>query len=147
MKVNFFKIEICWKTYTSIKAFLKTKQIKLIIKKKFVVAVLDLKKRTYIINMASFIYFNSHIYLFLVALIKILWSNSVLTIVLYKYINFVDIILIDLATQFVEYTRIHNQIMTSLENSSPFYRFIHRLRLTELEMLKIYIEIYYQTNF
>lgn len=45
MKINFLKLELFWRIYFSIKAILIIKSIKLVKKKKFLVATFDLKKK------------------------------------------------------------------------------------------------------
>lgn len=47
--MNFLELYIFWRTYTPTETILTTKQVKIIMRKEFVVATLDLKKETYAI--------------------------------------------------------------------------------------------------
>lgn len=61
VKINFLKLKLFWKTYTLIKTISRTKQVKLVDKKAFVVATLDLEKKTYIVPITSFNSFNLYV--------------------------------------------------------------------------------------
>ena len=51
--IDFLDRKLQWRTYTTKKAFLTTKRIELVGKKKFVAAMLDLKSETFVIYVIS----------------------------------------------------------------------------------------------
>lgn len=64
LKMNFVELKIFCRIYTSIKAILITKQIKLIKKKEFIVEVLNLEEKIFIVYIVNLARFNSYIHLF-----------------------------------------------------------------------------------
>lgn len=141
VNINFLELKFFLKTYTFIKAILTTKEVEVVEKKEFVLAVLNSKKKTYVIHMASFASFNSQIYFFQKATIRVLKTTNILISVSNKYGDFINIFLSNLTTQNLEYIKINNYIIKLIDNLQLLYSFIYYLKPVKTKVLKIYIKI------
>ena len=64
-----------------------------------------------------------------------------------KYLDYTDVFLLDLAVLLPENTSMNKYAIELMEDKQSFYGSIYTLKLVELEILKIYIEIYLKTEF
>ena len=100
--IHFLSRELRWRTYTTDEAFLTTRCIKLVRKKEFVAASLDLEHGTFVIYVASFSSTPHNARLQISSLITKKISTKIPT----KYSDFIDIFSLYLASELVEHTRI-----------------------------------------
>ena len=142
--VNFLDWEFWWRTYINQKAsFLTIRYIELVGKNEFIVIVFDPEYETliiYITFLNSTYLINADIYLFCRPKIAGLIAKETLTKVSIKYVNFVDVFFLDLASKFFKYTGINNYAIELVNGQQPFYRPIHSLEPLKLETLKTYIK-------
>ena len=111
-------------------------------KKEFVVAALNLKHKTYVVDIASLsstplIAFN--VYLFRRPQISGLMAKEALTKIPAKYSDFADVFSPDLASELLEHTEINNYAIKLVNGQQPPYGPIYNLKQVELETIKTYI--------
>ena len=149
INIDFLDQRLRWRTYATKKTFPTTRYIKLVGKKKLIIIVLDSEHETFIVHVA---FFSS----FAVSLSSILYDadvhfsrrpqiaglivEEVLTKVLAKFLNFVDIFLLDLVSKLSKDADINDYAIKLVNSQQPFYGLIYSLRPVKLEILKIYIE-------
>ena len=134
--VDFLSRELRWRTYTIEKAFLTTRHIDLVEKKKFAAAALNPKYKTFVIDIASL----SSISLNGRPQISGLITKEALTKVSAKYLDFADIFSPNLVSELPKHTGINDHAIKLVNGYQPPYRPIYSLGPVELETLKAYIE-------
>ena len=114
--VDFLSQELRWRTYTTKEAFPTTKRVKLVGKKKFAAAVLDLESKTFVVHIASLsstalpsfspleLNIHSSCRLQIFGLI----AKKALTKIPAKYSDFADIFSPNLVSKLPEHIRINN---------------------------------------
>ena len=94
-------------SYTTENIFLTIRQVKLIGKKKFTIATLNLEHKLFIVYIATFnVNLGDKVHLLKKAQIAYLKANEAFTKVFSKYIDFADVFLPKLAAKFLEHRRI-----------------------------------------
>ena len=133
--------DLSWRSYTTRNILLITKQIKLMEKKKFIIAVFYLKYKTCIIYIAAF-YINSddEMYLLRNTQMTYLKANEAFIKISSKYADFVDVFLPKLVVKLLKYTRINDYTIKLVDNWRFFYDSIDSLGIVKLEILKTYIK-------
>ena len=114
--VDFSSRELWWKTYTIKKAFSTTKRIEVVGKKKFAAAALDPKYETYVVHVglvSSVILPSSFpleldVYTSCKPQISSLIAKKAPIKVSAKYLDFINIFSLDLASEFLKQTGINN---------------------------------------
>ena len=123
-----------------------TKHVKLIGKKKFATVAFDLKYKTFIVYIASFIsvtFLSSpllNIHLFYRSQIARLIAEKTPTKVFNKYVNFANIFSLKLMSKLLKHTGFNDHAIKLVNGQQPLYRPIYSLELIELESLKTYIK-------
>lgn len=109
VKINFNNQELKQRSYTAAKALSTTKQVDIIGKKEFAVAVFDSKDETFIIHIASLTIANTDkVHLFCKAKIALLKVDGAFKIVLTEYSNFADVISPELIMELPKQTKIND---------------------------------------
>ena len=122
--VDFSRQELRWRTYTTKKAFQTTRYVKLVGKKEFVAAALNLEHKTYIVHIVSlsstpsvasprFIPFNVHS--FRRPQISGLIDKKAFTKVLNKYTDFTDVFSSNLASELPKHTGINDRAIKPID--------------------------------
>ena len=108
--VDFLDWKLRWRTYTTQKALLTTKCIKLVEKKKFVVAAIELKYKTFVVFVTSLspTLFNIGVYLFYKPQMASLIAENLLIKVFAKYVDFTDVFFPDLVSKFFKHIKIND---------------------------------------
>lgn len=114
--MNFLKLEIFWKTYIPIEIILIRKWVKLIEKKKFITRVLNPEKETYVSHIISLVNFYTHVHPSWQTQVRGLLSTHIFITISYKYTNFADVFLLNLATLFPKYMWIKNPTIKLIDN-------------------------------
>ena len=147
--VDFLGRELRWRTYTIEKAFSTTRCIKLVGKKEFAVAALDLEHETYVVHIGSVSFdvssSSSPLELDVHSSRKLQVSGLIAeeapTMVLAKYSDFADVFSPDLLSELPKHIRINDHAIEPVEScQQPSYRPIYSLKPVKLENLKAYIE-------
>lgn len=79
--------------------------------------------------------------------IRTLSANKTLTKVPVEYLDYVDVLLLDLVIELPKHTDINNHTINLIEYKQAPYSSIYSLPLVELETSKNYIKIYLKTGF
>lgn len=111
--------------YITIKAFLITKQVKLIRKKESTATALNLDDKIFVVYIDFLISFNIHP--FCKAQIVLLKAETFIA-TLSEDANFIDITFLTLATKFLEYTEINNHTINLIDTKQFLYRPIYSLK-------------------
>lgn len=106
--INYLDWELWWRTYTTKKALLTTKHVKLVEKKDFAVAALDLEYKTFIVHIVSLSSTLLDVYPSCRAQISGLIAKKAPTKVSDKYVNFADVFSLDLMSKLLEHTEIND---------------------------------------
>ena len=142
--VDFSGRELWWRTYTNEKVLPTTRRIKLVGKKEFAAAALNLEHETSIVHVASLssnllVTFNVHPSRR--PRISGLIIEEALIEVLAEYSDFANVFSLDLASELPKHNGINdhaNKLVDSYQQ--PLYWPIYNLGLVELEIMKAYIE-------
>ena len=140
--IDFLVQKLRWRTYTAKKAFPTIRRVKLVGKKEFAAAAVDLKYEIFVVHITSLnstplVAFN--VYLFWRPQISGLIDKKVPIKVSVKYSDFVDIFSLDLASELPEHTGINDHAIKLVNDyQQPTYKPINSLGPVELEMLKTY---------
>lgn len=149
--IDFLDRDFWWKTYTTQKAFLTIKHVKLVRKKEFAATALNPEYKTFIVYIALFTSFalltNSNIYLSRRSQMAGLIAEKAFIIVFAKYIDFVKLFFPDLTSKLPKYTRINNYVIKLVKDQQLFYGPIYSLETIKFKILKVYIEINLANNF
>ena len=123
--------------YIAAKALLTIRQVDIIRKKKFMVAVLDANNNFFMVYIVALeepiiilIYLSFKIQVILLTSIEI-FNN---------YFDFLKIFCSYSTIELPKYTRINNYFINLLDNKELSYGLIYSLELSELEILQIYIK-------
>ena len=139
--VEFQAWNLQWRSYTIGDILPTPRQIKLIRKKKFVAAALDLKHEVFVVHVATFsVDPGDKVHPLKRAQIAHQKANEASTEVPSKYADFVDVFSPKLATKLLEHIRINNHAIELVDDWQPPYDPIYSLGPMELETLKAYIE-------
>ena len=135
---------LIWRTYITNKALFITKQVQIINKKNFVIAVLDTDSKTFVVHMAIWEQEEMPVYSKKQAQIEAhvgaLLFNKALTEILAKYFDYSDIFLAEYVAKLPENTGINKHAIKLEEGKQPSFGPIYSLGSIELETLKIYIK-------
>ena len=143
--VDFSGRALRWRTYTTEEALPTTRRIKLVGKKEFTVAALDLEHETYIVHVASLSSISLvtflDVHLSRRPRISGLIAEEAPTKVPAEYSDFADVFSPDLASELPEHTGINDHAIELVDGyQQPPYGPIYSLGPVELETLKAYIE-------
>ena len=144
--VDFLERELWWRTYTIKKALSTTRRIKLIGRKKFVAAALNLEYETYIVHVRLVSSVTSpsspllDIHLLSRPQIFGVITEETSMKVSAKYSDFVDVFSLDLASKLFKHTGINNHVIELVDGQQSPYGPIYSPRPVQLETLKAYIE-------
>ena len=146
--VDFFGRELRWRTYTTKKALLTTRRIKLVGKKEFAATALIPKSETFVVHVASLSsnaspsssLFELNVHPSCRPQISSLITKEAPTKVPAKYSDFTDVFSPDLASELPEHTGINDHTIELVDGQQPPYRPIYSLGPVEVETLKAYIE-------
>ena len=123
--------------YIAAKALLTIRQVEIIRKNKFMVAVLDVNNNFFMVYIVALeepiiilIYLSFKIQVILLTSIEI-FNN---------YFDFLKIFCSYSTIELPKYTRINNYLINLLDNKKLSYGLIYSLELSELEILQIYIK-------
>ncbi len=139
--VDFQARDLQWRSYTIGDVLLTTRQVKLIKKKEFAVAILDPKHEVFVVHIAALsVDSGDEVHPSRKAQIAYLKANETPSEVSGKYADFVDFFSPKLAAELLEYTGINDHTIKLVDDHQPPYDPIYSLRAMELEILKAYIE-------
>ena len=125
-----------WKTYITKETFPTTRRVKLVEKKEFATAALDLKHETFVIYVASLSFTPLDARLQISSLI----AKEAPTKISAQYLNFADIFSLDLASELPKHIGINDHAIELVNGQQPTYGPIYSLGTVELKTLKAYIE-------
>ena len=140
----FVEKELTWRSYSTAKALLTTKQVELIDQKEFAKVELDINSKTFIIHVAS-LNLVPGIHPDKKAQIAFLLTEEVK--ILDKYSDFTHIFSEVKALVLPERTKFNEHFIDLEDGKQPLYGPIYNLGPIELETLKTYIETYLKTRF
>ena len=146
--VDFLGHKLRWMIYTTDEALPTTRRVKLVDKKEFAIAALDLESETFVVYVASlsldvlpnFSPLELDVHSSRKPQISGLITEETPTKVSAEYSNFVDIFSPNLASELLEHTGIKNHVIKLVDGQQLPYGPIYSLGLVELETLKAYIE-------
>lgn len=138
----FAKKKLIWKSYITAKALFTIKQIKIINKKNFILIVLNLKNKIFIIYIISVKILVYSSWKTLIADLKI--EKVIVSI---EYLNFAKLFFSNFVAKLLEQFETNNHFINLENDKQLFYKPIYSLRLIEIEILKIYIKINLASNF
>ncbi len=139
--INFQAHELQWRSYTTGDILLTTRRVKLIGKKKFTAAALDLEHKAFVVYIAALsIDSGDEVYPSRRAQIADLKVDEASTKVLTKYVDFVDVFSPKLAIELPKHTGINDHAIELVNNWQTSYDPINILGPVELETLKAYIK-------
>ena len=146
--IDFLRCELHWRTYTTKKALITTKRVKLVGKKEFAAAVFYPKYETYIVHIESISSVTTPIFFLLNVIypsckpqISGLIAKKACTKVPAEHSNFANVFSLDLTSKLLKHNRINDNAIKLVHGQQPPYRPIYSPRPVELEILKTYIEI------
>lgn len=137
---------LTWRSYSIAEALLTPCWVQLINKREFIKVVQDKSPKTFVIHMAT-LEAEALIYLLRAVQIAALQWDKAPTKVLPKYKDYADIFFSNLLIELPKNTGINDHAIKLVEDKNLLYELIYALSLVELEILKIYIEIYLKTGF
>ena len=133
--------DLQWKYFTTGDVFPTTRQVKLIRKKKFAIAVLDLKYEAFIIYVIAFsIYFSDKMHPSKKAQIAYLKVDEAPTKVPNKYTDFTNVFSVKLIAKLRKHTEINDHTIKLVDDRQLLYNHIYSLGPVKLETLKVYIK-------
>ena len=147
--VDFPKKKLWWRSYTIKEAFPTTKQVKLVGKKEFAAAALDLGHETFVVHVAFLESPSqeSDVHPSCRAQIAALVANEAPTSIPTEYSDFADVFSPELASELPEHTGINDHAIELVDDWQPPYGPIYSLGPVELEILKTYIETNLKNGF
>ena len=140
VKVNIAKKKLFSKSYTIAKALFTTKRVQIISPNRFIKAVLDLKKESFIVYITRFFITLIEVHSDRKIQIAAFNTNKAFVIVLAEYSDFKDVFSKKSFTVLPAYTEINTYVINLEEDRLPPYGPIYSLKLMKLETLKIYIK-------
>lgn len=136
--IRFAKCELIWRSYTSAKPIPITKCIQIINWKKFLIAILDLTKKVFVVHIA---YLSTKILLYPAYKAQIAQLNPEKITVSTKYLDFIKVFLKKVAIKLFKHFDINNHSINPKPGKQLHYQPIYNLRQVKLKILKTYIEI------
>lgn len=136
--VLFIKQKLIWKLYTLAEDLLTTKYIHITSQKKFLIIVLNLDKKAFLVYIA-FLSLGLKIFIYLTRKAQIALMLIEKVMILTKNSDFVNIFSKKLAIKGSKHFVINNLLIYPDQIKQPLYCLIYSLRLLELEILKTYI--------
>ena len=137
---DFLDWKLWWRTYTIKEALPSTRYVELVGKKEFAAVALDSKHETFVVHVAFLSSILLNIHLSCRPQISDLIVKKASTNVSDKYIDFVDVLSLDLASKLPENTGINNHAIEIVDGQQLPYGSIYNLKPVELKTLKTYIE-------
>lgn len=140
MKINFVDQELGSELFSTAGTLLTTKQMELVRKKELASSVLSPNEEifmVYIVALSSDLDIYSPCKTQLVSLL----IDNISTVVLSKYVNFVNIFSPKFAAELLKYIGINDFSIDLVNGLQPSYGFIYSRDPIKLETLKTYIEI------
>ena len=140
--IRFVEREITRRRYTIAETLPMTKKVKLINKKEFTAAALNVNSKTFVMHIVALDIegTNMAIHPFWAAQIRLLKANKALTTVSTKYSDYTNVFLSELAAELPEHTGINDHAIELEDSKRPLYGPIFSLGPVELEILKAYIK-------
>ena len=138
--VSFDKGTLTWRTYTNNKALPTTKQVQIIDKKDFIIAVLDTNSEIFVVHVVIREREKMPVYSKRQAQVGALLFNKAPTEVPAEYSDYSNIFLAEYAAELPENTRMNEHAIKLEDDKQLPFRLIYSLRLVELETLKTYIK-------
>ena len=155
--IQFAEKELTWKSYTAAETLPTTKRVKLIDKKEFAKAALDVESETFVVHVSALKAPLSQMTIYSSRAAQIIGSNPVQVAALKqnkaptkvptKYSDFADIFSEEKALVLPERTDLNEHAIELKGGKQPLYGPIYSPGPVELEILKTYIEIYLKTGF
>lgn len=121
--------------------------MKLVRKKEFGVATLNLEGEIFKVYVAAFAGSSSDIHSFCQAQIVSLKTDKVLTAVLNEYADFIDVLSLNLVAELLQYTGINDYAIDFINGKQPYYGPIYSLKPVELKTLRIHIKTHLANGF
>ena len=135
----FKELKFVWRIYTATKALPTTRRVKIINKRGFVAAVLNVDNKTFVVYIASLAKpMTIPIQPFCQAQVASLMSKEIGTPA--EYSKFSNIFSLDSTVELSKYIKINYHPINLLNDKQPSYCLIYSLRPVELKTLKTYIE-------
>ena len=118
VNVDFLKKELQWRSYTIEELFPTSKQVKLVEKKEFAAASLNLGHKIFVIHIASFASLSQedNIHPFRRMQIAVLVANEAPTSIPIEYSDFTDIFSPKLASKLSKYSKINDHAIELVDN-------------------------------
>ncbi len=139
--VNFQARDLQWRSYTTGKVLLITRQVELIGKKEFAAVAIDPEHEAFVVHVVALsVDLVDKVHPSRRTQIAHLKADEAPTEVQSEYADFADVFLLKLAVELLEHTGINNHAMELVNNWQPLYGPIYSLRLMELEILETYIK-------
>ena len=139
--VDFQTRNLQWKSYITRDVFPTTKRVKLIGKKEFAAATLNLELETFIFHITALsVDPSDKVYPLRRAQIAHLKADKASTEIPSKYTDIADVFLPKLAVKLPKHTEINNHTIELIDDQQFSYDSIYNLGSMELETLKAYIE-------
>ena len=139
--VDFQARDLHWRFYTTKNVLPTTRQVKLIGKKEFAVAVLDSEHEIFVIHVAALsVDPCDEVHASKKAQIAHLKADEAPTEVPSEYTNFADVFSRKLAAKLLKHMRINDHAIKLVDDQQPLYGLIYSLGSIELETLKAYIK-------
>ncbi len=137
--------KLTWRSYTTVKAWPTTSQIKLIDQREFAKTALDEDFETFVVYVTTLE--ATTIYPSRAAQIAPLQWDKAPTEIPAEYFNYADMFSVDLAIELPENTSMNEHAIQLIEGKQPPYGPIYTLNLVELETLKAWIKTPIKTGF
>ena len=139
--VDFQARDLQWRSYTTGDVLLITRRVKLIGKKKFVVATFDLEHKAFVVYVAALsVDPGDEVNPLRKTQIAHLKADKAPTKIASKYVNFADVFSLKLAIELPKHTRINDYAIELVNNWQLPYGFIYSLSFVKLETLMAYIK-------
>ena len=143
----FGKETLTWRTYITIEALLTTKQVQIIDKKDFIIAVLDANSETFVVHVAIREQEEMPVHSKKQVQVGALLFNKTLTKVLAEYFDYSNVFLMEYIAKLLKNTGINKHTIELEKDKQPPFGLIYSLEPVELETLKTYIKINLANSF
>ena len=138
--MSFNKKTFMWKFYITNKALPTTKQVQIVNLKEFVIAILDMGSKTFIVCMAIRKQEEMPVHSKKQAKVKALIFDKAPTEVPAEYSNYSNVFLVGNTAELLEHTKMSEHAIKLEEGKQPSFGPIYSLDLLMLEILKTYIK-------
>lgn len=146
-RINYNNKDFRWWSYTITKAFFTIKEVPLIGKKEFAVVIIVSNDKIFVVYIISLISLYLDIYSSYRVKIVYLKADKISIIVVFEYIDFVDVFSLDLVVELLEHIKINNDAIELINDKQYIHMPIYNLKLIKLKTLKIYIKFKLENNF